>query len=261
MGYWGKVIGGMAGFAVGGPFGAVVGAALGHAADAGTVPRFWLPTSRPAPSLGASARVASMFGQRDQVFAVSVVVLAARLAKCDGPVNRAEIDSFKRQFRMPPESARGIGRMFDEARESTDPVEPYAKQLAAAFADTRGVLGDVLMALFAIARADNPVNVTERAFLMNIHRALGLDRAAWDRAEGVRPRQAARGDDDPYLVLGVTRSTSPEELRAIWKQLVRENHPDSLAAKGVPEAFIAKASDKVARINAAWDKIKRERGL
>ena len=33
MGYWGKFIGGMAGFAMGGPVGAVVGVALGHAAD------------------------------------------------------------------------------------------------------------------------------------------------------------------------------------------------------------------------------------
>jgi DnaJ like chaperone protein len=42
---------------------------------------------------------------------------------------------------------------------------------------------------------------------------------------------------------------------------MRENHPDSLASRGVPPKFIARASDKVARINAAWDRIKRERGL
>ncbi len=42
---------------------------------------------------------------------------------------------------------------------------------------------------------------------------------------------------------------------------MRENHPDTLAARGVPAEFIARASEKVARINAAWDRIKRERGL
>jgi DnaJ like chaperone protein len=67
--------------------------------------------------------------------------------------------------------------------------------------------------------------------------------------------------DDPYLELGVPRSTSGEELRATWKRLMRENHPDSLASRGVPADFVARASDKVARINAAWDRIKRERGL
>ena len=62
-------------------------------------------------------------------------------------------------------------------------------------------------------------------------------------------------------MLGVLPSADNKELRETWRQLMRENHPDSLAARGVPAAFIAGASDKVARINAAWDRIKRERGL
>ena len=95
-----------------------------------------------------------MLGRRDQLFAITVVVLAAKLAKCDGPVKRAEIDAFKRHFRIPPESVRDIGRLFDQARDSTDGFEPYAAQLGEAFADNRGMLEDVLDALFAIARAD-----------------------------------------------------------------------------------------------------------
>jgi DnaJ like chaperone protein len=62
-------------------------------------------------------------------------------------------------------------------------------------------------------------------------------------------------------VLGTTQAATNEALRAAWLRLMRENHPDSLAARGVPAEFIASASDKVARINAAWDRIKRERGL
>ena len=72
---------------------------------------------------------------------------------------------------------------------------------------------------------------------------------------------AADDEPDPYAVLGVARSTSDADLHNAWKQLMRQNHPDSLAARGVPAEFIARASDKVARINAAWDRIKRERGL
>src|ERR1700729_311818 len=102
MGYWGKILGGMAGFAMGGPFGAVVGAALGHAADNGGVPNmgvsFGNQTKLNPP------RVAAMLGRRDQVFSICVVVLAAKLAKCDGPVKRAEIDAFKRHFRVPQEA-------------------------------------------------------------------------------------------------------------------------------------------------------------
>lgn len=260
MGYWGKIIGGVAGFAVGGPFGAVVGAALGHAADSGAMSDLRLPFN--AESFGP-ARVAAMFGRRDQLFAVTVVILAAKLAKCDGPVKREEIDAFKRQFRIPPESVRDIGRLFDQARDSSDGFEPYAVQLREAFADNRGVLEDVLVSLFAIARSDGPINLREQEFLHRVHVAFGIDQVAWEHAQGAGPRRPAMMADepDPYQVLGVARTASDEVLRSTWKRLMRENHPDSLASRGVPEAFIARASEKVGRINAAWDRIKRERHL
>ena len=50
-------------------------------------------------------------------------------------------------------------------------------------------------------------------------------------------------------------------MRLAWRKLMRENHPDSLASRGVPPEFIASAGDKVARINAAWDRVKRDRRL
>jgi DnaJ like chaperone protein len=257
MSYWGKIIGGTAGFLVGGPYGAAIGAALGHAADTGN-----LPGRKPGMQAGLSqAKIAGLLGRRDEVFALTVTVLAARLAKCDGPVKRIEIDAFKRQFRVPPASAQQVGRLFDQARDATDNYETYAAQLAESFADNRGVLEQVLNALFVIARADGPLNMQEQSFLRRVHLRLGLDQVSWDRAFGSMPPSAPADADDPYQELGITRSASPEELRATWKRLMRENHPDSLAARGVPKEFITRAGEKVARINAAWDRIKRERGL
>ncbi len=268
MGYWGKIIGGVAGFAVGGPFGAVLGAALGHAADSGAI------------SVGANglrgqgtrfnplnpARIAAPLGRREQLFAITVVVLAAKLAKCDGPVVRAEIDAFRQHFRIPPQSVRDIGRLFDQARDSPEGFEPYADQLGESFASHRGVLEDVLVALFAIARADRPINMAETEFLARVHQGFGLGRAAWERASGIHPGRADRAprfedEDSPYALLGVSPDASDQEVHLAWRRLMRENHPDSLAARGVPPEFIARASEKASRINAAWDRIKRERGL
>lgn len=261
MGYWGKVLGGVAGFAFGGPFGAVMGAALGHAADQGKGLRF--DFGGIGSQFGLSpARMAALLGQRDQVFALCVVVLSAKLAKCDGAVSRAEIDAFKRQFRIPPEAVRDIGRLFDQARESADGYQEYAQQLGEAFADNRGLLEDVLHALFGIARADKPLTVGEEAFLRTVHRLFGLDEAAWTRArDGTTRAAAAAGGEDPYAVLGIPRDATDDTVRQTWKRMVRENHPDTLASRGVPAEFVARATDKVARINAAWDRIKRERGL
>ncbi len=208
------------------------------------------------------ARLAAMLGRKDQVFAICVVVLAAKLAKCDGPVRRAEIDAFKRQFRIPPEAMADIARLFDQARDSSDGFRGYAVQLGESFADNKGMLEDVLASLFLVAAADGPVNQSEHAFLSQVHTAFGLDQPSWDRARGAAPRRPYGTEEgDPYLVLGVPRSATGAELHAAWKRLMRENHPDSLASRGVPSEFIARASDKVARINAAWDRVKRERHL
>jgi len=261
MGYWGKVIGGMAGFAMGGPFGAAIGAALGHAADSGMGTRFPFPFSSVTNSVAGQAKVAALLGQKQQLFSIAVVALSAKLAKCDGPVKRVEIDTFRRQFRVPDSSVHDIGRLFDLARESTEDFGSYATQLGDAFADNHAMLELVLGSLFAIARADGAVNAKEQAFLTGVHRAFRLDRLAWDRASGAAPARPSADERDPYEILGVARSAGAAELRAVWRKLMRENHPDALAARGVPPEFIEKASATVARINAAWDRIKRERGL
>jgi DnaJ like chaperone protein len=256
MTYWGKIIGGVAGFAVGGPAGALFGAALGHAADEGVV------SSIAARALPFEAmKMAALIGRRDQIFAVSVTVLAAKLAKCDGPVTRAEIDMFKRSFSIPDSSVAEIGRLFDRARESATGYEAYALQLGQAFADNRILLEQVLAGLYQIARADGPVNADEAEFLEKVARRFRLDPSAAGRAERGAGGAPVPSADDVYAVLGLDRKASDETVRTRWKALMRENHPDSLAARGVPQAMIDAASDRVARINAAYDMIKRERKL
>lgn len=256
MGFWGKIIGGVAGFAMGGPLGAMVGAAVGHAADEGALGG---AAGRIPPH---AADLAALLGGRESLFAIGVVVLSAKLAKCDGPVRRAEIDAFKRHFRIPPENLREVGRLFDQARDSAEGYEPFAERLGTAFADNKGMLEDVLAALFAIARADGPVNKAEQAVLLAVHARFGLDAAAWERAQGGQARRPVEEVGvDPYAMLGLTRQATDQEVREAWRRLMRENHPDSLAARGVPAEFVHRATKKVAEINAAWDRIKRERRL
>jgi len=269
MAYWGKLFGGMAGFAMGGPFGAMIGAALGHAADQGSFVAGGTIGGNPFGTAGFAganhfhpARLAAMLGQREQLFALSVVTLSAKLAKCDGPVNRHEIDAFKRQFRVPPQQIHEIGMLFDHARDSSEDYGVYADELGAAFGDNRGMLEDVLTGLSNIALADGPFNAAEQAFLLRVQRGFRLDDGSGQRARSGQSRAGAGGSlEDPYQILGVTRQTPDDEIRAAWKKLMRENHPDGLAARGVPPEFVAAATAKVARINAAWDRVKRERGL
>ncbi len=259
MSIWGKFIGGMAGFAVGGPVGALFGAALGHAADEGKLNGLAAGVSGFAERVTPldPLKLASMLGRRDQVFAVGVTVLAAKLCKCDGPVSRLEIDAFKHSFAIPPGSEAEVARLFDNARENSAGYETYAFQLGQAFSDEKVVLEQVLAGLYRIARADGPLNGAEMDFLSHVAFGFGVNDVTVRRAGQGVPK--ARNSEDPYLVLGVKHQANSDEIRRRWKQLMREHHPDTMAAKGEAPAVIKAASEKVARINAAYDAIKRER--
>ena len=254
MSYWGRVLGGIAGFAVGGPFGAVLGATLGRAAEDG------LPRISLGDGAAIQARLAAAVGGREHLFSMTAVMLSAKLAKSDGPVVRAEIDAFKRQFRIPPEQVREVGRLFDQARDGAEAWQPFAAVLGERFADDRSRLEGLLAALFVIARADKPLTRAEHDMLREVHAAFGLDGLAWDQARGAAAR-VMPGEDDPYAVLGMASSATDDELRRGWLRLVRDNHPDSLAARGASPDQVTLAGSKIARINAAWDRIKRDRRL
>ncbi|MEY4859432.1 MAG: hypothetical protein RLZZ235_1599, partial [Pseudomonadota bacterium] len=122
MSFWGKMLGGVAGFAMGGPLGAMVGAALGHAADAGALGGKGGAISSATPDLMA------FFGTKENLFSFSVVVLSAKLAKVDGPIKREEIAAFRNLFHVPEEALGEVGRLFDQARESAEGWEPFAEK-------------------------------------------------------------------------------------------------------------------------------------
>src|SRR5258707_1316458 len=76
-------------------------------------------------------------------------------------------------------------------------------------------------------------------------------------------RSGHRGPDeaDPYNILGGDRSAGDDEIKAAWRKLTREPHPDRVMAQGLPQKFLDMATAKMATINAAYDRIAKERGL
>jgi len=240
---WGKILGGAAGFAIGGPLGALLGAAAGHAFDR------MQGTRQPGGEPGIVKQTA---------FAIAVIVLSAKMAKADGKVTRDEVDAFKQIFHVPPDEARHVGRLFDQARKDAHGFEPYAKQVAGMFQDNPAVLEELMGGLFHIARADGVAHPAEIDYLRKVSDIFGFDEATFERMQ-----VAHFGADmtDPYTVLGISRTASDAEVRTAWRNLMREHHPDALIAQGMPEDFVELATEKVATINAAYDKIRAQRGL
>ena len=244
MSVWGKILGGAAGFALGGPIGALVGALAGHAVDR-------------MNDAGGGTVVAD--GTREIAFTIGVIVLGAKLAKADGHVNRKEVDAFKQVFHIPSEEMNNVGRVFDQARRDARGFEPYARQLARMFSDNPAVLEELLHGLFHIARADGRMADEEVTYLGQLAEIFGFDARSWDRIRAAN--MAEQEKCDPFCILGVTREASDREIRAAHRKLVVENHPDRLVAQGLPQEFVDIANEKLAIINAAYDEIKKLRGI
>lgn len=88
-----------------------------------------------------------------------------------------------------------------------------------------------------------------------------LRKSAILRATPLNEAVSRAADSNPYHILGVEETASDEELREAYHRCGRENHPDRLAAMGLPPEFLELANEKMARINDAYWRIRRRRGL
>ena len=251
MSIWGKVIGGVAGFAMGGPLGAIMGAVAGHAVD-----KVKAQEAGAGPSTFAGHGPAA----RHVAFTTAMIVLSAKMAKADGQVTSDEIATFKRIFQIPEDEQQAVAKIWGKAKNDAAGYEPYARQIASLFANEPEVLEELLGALFHIAKADGVVHPAEMKMLASIAMIFGFDPHALERIKHIHLGAEGAEENDPYEVLGVERSASADEIKAKYRTLIRENHPDVLMAKGVPQEFIDLANKKMAVINAAYDRIENERG-
>ena len=233
MSVWGKVSGAAAGLVVGGPVGALVGALAGH----------FILDRNADPGV---------------TFTIAVVALAGKMATADGVATEQEFEILRRIFDVPPQEVANVRRVFNLARQDIAGFENYAGQIAGLFRDNPAVLEDVLDTLFEIAKADGVLHPCEARFLERVAEIFGFAPNEYRR---IRASHFAPELTDPYVILGVSYAADDEEIRQTYRRLVRENHPDSLIARGVPAEFIKLATDKLAAINGAYEKICGERGM
>ncbi len=253
MSIWGKILGGAAGFALGGPLGALIGGLAGHAVDTMTDETALLRQE-------GDGEPQRPDGTRQVAFTVGVIVLGAKMAKADGRVTPEEIRAFRQVFHVPPDEVKNVGRIFDLARRDAQGYEPYARQIGKLFEGHPAVLEELMDGLFHIARADGRIEAPELAYLEGVSRAFGLSQSCWERIKAANLGDGALSGDDPFAILGIDAAADETTAKARHRKLVLEHHPDRLVAEGMPQEFVTIAEQKLARINAAWDELKRRKG-
>ena len=237
MSIWGNLVGGFIGFSFAGPIGALIGSIIG-----GKV------------SSAKRGGFQQGFGQSQQIFAISLVILTAKLAKADGQVSKEELIAIKEKLKIPDHEIDQVGKIFNKAKEDSLGYEPYAKQIAQIYQNSPAVLDEVINILFYIAESDGKVSNSELAMIKNIAQIFNLTDIQF---EGIKESRKGSDKLNPYIVLGCTSNDDFATIRKRYLQLSKEHHPDALISKGVPKEVIEESKKKMRAINSAFDKIEK----
>jgi DnaJ like chaperone protein len=184
-------------------------------------------------------------------FTIGMIALGAKMARADGVVTRDEVAAFKQVFQVPDKDAPAVERVFNLAKEDVAGFDSYARQVAKLFSKKAAILENVLDGLFHIAKADGALHEDETEYLRQVAEIFGFDAADFSRISA----RHVRYDDDPYEVLGLERTASVTDIRARYRKLVRDLHPDKQIAAGVPAEMVRLATERMAKINSAYNQL------
>lgn len=265
----GKTAGFILGFMFGSVPGAILGLFVGHLADRsmGGTRRSFRTTWSP----GAA--------NRRQVFFASTFRVMGHVAKADGRVSPEEIAAARQIMQGMRLNAQQMQQAIGHFNEGKSPGFNLDGELADMNEACQGqplLRQFFVQTQFFVAFAHGGVTVEERAVLNRIGAALGLSQ--WDISQleaqarmrygfaggngrGGRAQVEAEPLDDAYRALGVKSSATEQEIKTAYRRLMKENHPDKLVARGLPEAMMERARERTREVNRAYERIKEHRGI
>ncbi len=253
------VIGAVLGLIFGGPLGLLLGAVVGYISGVALT-----------RSVIGGLRVAQT-NLMDSTFSIM-----GALCKADNVVTRDEINAVERIFdmlRMDDQARADAKASFNRGKQPDfdldDAVDRFRK-----ITRGRGPLIQLFLQLQCMAvAADGRIDPAEHAMLVRIAQRLGLSEYDVQRLEALLRASTGAGGgqpgtppgtnqlEDAYQALGLTPQASDAEVKRAYRKLISENHPDKLAARGLPDTMRAVAEERSREINKAYDLVKESRGM
>ena len=248
MGWFGKLMFGSMGLLMGGPLGAIAGAALGHHL-----------VDKAEESAGGPRRM-GYEEQSQAAYFVTMFAVLGKLAKIDGTVSQEEIaavEHFIDGLSIDERERQFARQVFNEAKDSPYAIDDFAMQFYQIAGGQPTVLVSFLDVLFRVATADNSWHPAEEAALKRIKDIFHVSDAQFNSIKA----NYVTNMDRYYKVLNCSPQSTDEEIKASYKKLVKDFHPDRIVSKGLPEEFTEFATKRFREIQEAYEHVRGERNL
>lgn len=260
----GKIIGGLLGFAAGGPLLAIIGVIIGHLFD-----RALKRTLHVSPE-ELQAIQTSFFN--------TLFMLLGHIAKADGRITETEIkltESLMEKMGLSADHKREAIRLFKVGAEPIFNLDNVLRDFKYHSSRSPNLVQMLLVYLINLAMADGELHAKEEQILRQVAEKLGFSSFIFEQILRMIRAQNAFGDDEhfqraqqapradevtlAYEALGVSPTASDAEIKKSYRKLMSQYHPDKLIGQGMPEDMIKEATERSQEIQKAYDVIKKSR--
>jgi DnaJ like chaperone protein len=188
-------------------------------------------------------------------FIMSMLVLFAAVMKADGRVVKAELTFVQNYLRQNfgREAAQESSIMLRDLLKQEVPLFDVCKQIGRRL-DYSSQL-QMIHFLFGLAAADGAFHPSEIQVIERIARYMGIR----EKDFGSIKAMFVKDSDTAYKILGIDKNATLDDIKRAYRQKAKENHPDKVAYLG--EDIRKKAEEKFAKINEAYEQIRKERGI
>lgn len=207
-----------------------------------------------------------------------LVSLLAKVAKSDGRVSELEARLITQVLDDLSQKVSGVSgvreylkEVYNSQKENVDNAYETARNYKRAFNLNYDTCVARLTFFLNLAYIDGEFNKSEQDVIRNIAYGFGIDKETldeiiykFDSFYGSRfgaDRDEVSLENDAFEVLGLSKNASLDEVKARYKELVRQYHPDILMGRGESKEVIERSTKKLQEINEAYGRLKEKFGV
>ena len=204
-----------------------------------------------------------------------LVSLLAKVAKSDGRVSELEARLITQVLDDLSAKVSGVREylkeVYNSQKENVDNAYETARNYKRAFNLNYDICVARLTFFLNLAYIDGEFNKSEQDIIRNIAYGFGIDKETldeiiykFDSFYGSRfgaDHDEISQENDAFEVLGLSKNASLEEVKARYKELVRQYHPDILMGRGESKEVIERSTKKLQEINEAYGRLKEKFGV